>query len=327
MIKIFLLSLLYFTTLTLALAQNSDLQEANRLGKEAAELFVAQKYDDAIALGLKELALREKIGDELALAIAHFNLAAIYGESNHLSAAAEHLRAALPLYRKKTGEASLQVYSVSTSLARIAHAQGNLANAAEYLKSALPVAEKLYGAEHEQTAKAHINLAAVLENLGRDAEAETHFQRAIQINDLAVERSKAEITIRKDIYQYECFAAGSLSQGIKERMNDFLENRQLHKKAFHPNVGVINSKARKLVKPDYPKAALAVRAGGSVAVRVVVNENGDVVRAELNCRANGHPLLRDASLEAARKSKFTPFQANGKNYEITGIIIYNFSPP
>ncbi|HEX8198428.1 MAG TPA: TonB family protein [Pyrinomonadaceae bacterium] len=324
--KIFLFSVLFFTAPLFVLAQNPDLQEANRLAKEAGQLFAAQKFDEAIASGLKELALRDRIGDEQALAVAHFNLAAIYGESKHLPEAAEHLRAALPLYRKKTGEASLQVYSVLTSLARIAYAQRDLTTAAEYLKSALPVAEKLYGAEHEQTAKAHINLAAVFDKLGRDAEAETYFQRAIQINDGLVERAKAGVAIRKDIYQYQCFAAGSLTPGIKERMNDFFENRQRLKDESHLNVGVINSKAKKLVQPEYPKAALAARAGGRVTVRVVVSESGDVVHAELNCGVNGHPLLRNAALEAARKSKFTPFQASGQNNAVSGIIIYNFSP-
>ena len=324
--KIFLLTLLFLTTSLFVLGQNPDLQEANRLGKEAGQLFAAQRYDEAIAAALKELSLREKIGDELALAVTHFNLAAIYAESNKPTEAARHLEAALPLYRKKTGGASDRVYSVLTSLARIAYTQGDAARTAEYLKSALPVAEKLYGTEHEQTAKAHINLAAVLDELRRDAEAETHFQRAIQINDRMVERSKAEVAVRKDIYQYQCFAAGSLTPGIKERMNDFLENRQLPKDEPRANIGIINSKAKKLVQPEYPKAALAARAGGSVRVRVVINKNGDVVHAELNCGRHGHPLLREAALEAARKSKFTPFRTNGKNYEVTGIIIYNFSP-
>lgn len=325
--KIFLLTVLFFTVSPLVSAQNSDLQEANRLGREAAEFFSAQKYDEAVASGLKELALRQKIGDELPLAVAHFNLAAIYGTSNHLAEAAEHLRAALPLYRKNTGEASLQVYSVLTSLARIERAQDDLADAAEYLKSALPVAEKIYGTKHEQTAKAHINLAAVLHELHRDEEAENHFQRAIQINDLVIERSKTGIAIRKDIYQYQCFAAASVASGIEQRMKDFFENRQRLRQESYPELGVINSKAKKLVQPEYPKAALAVRAGGRVTIRVVVNENGDVVHAEFNCGENGHPLLRDAALNAARKSKFTPFQINGQNDAVTGIIIYNFSPP
>jgi TonB family protein len=303
------------------------LEEANRLSKEVGQLFAAMRYDEAVAAAQKELGLREKIGDELALAVIHYNLAAIYAESNKPVEAAQHLESALPLYRKKTGEASDRVYSVLTSLARIAHALGDGARAAEYFKSALLVAEKLYSAEHEQTAKVHINLAAVLDKLGRDAEAEMHFQRAIQINDSLVERSKAEIAIRKDIYQYQCFADGSHTPGIKERMSEFFENRQRLKNKSQLNVGVINSKAKKLSQPEYPKAALAVRASGSVKVRVVVDKNGDVVHAELNCGANGHPLLRDVALDAARKSKFTPFQTNNQNYDVTGIIIYNFSPP
>ncbi len=57
----------------------------------------------------------------------------------------------------------------------------------------------------------------------------------------------------------------------------------------------------KKVDPEYPPAARSVRANGKVIVRILVNKKGDVVAA---CVVEGHPLLRAASLEAAREWKF-----------------------
>ena len=87
------------------------------------------------------------------------------------------------------------------------------------------------------------------------------------------------------------------------------------------NGGVLNGKAKNLAKPEYPQAAKAVRASGAVNVQVTIDENGDVISASA---VSGHPLLRPASVAAARASKFTPTQINGQPVKVTGVIVYNF---
>lgn len=87
--------------------------------------------------------------------------------------------------------------------------------------------------------------------------------------------------------------------------------------------GVLNGKATNLVKPTYPAAAKAVRAGGTVNVQVTVDENGNVIEATA---VSGHPLLRSSAVQAARESKFNPTLLSGKKVKISGIIVYNFTP-
>lgn len=87
--------------------------------------------------------------------------------------------------------------------------------------------------------------------------------------------------------------------------------------------GVVNSKAISLPKPAYPAAARAVRAGGAVNVRVKIDEQGNVIEAEA---VSGHPLLRAASVAAAREAKFNPTTLDGNPVTVTGIIIYNYTP-
>lgn len=87
--------------------------------------------------------------------------------------------------------------------------------------------------------------------------------------------------------------------------------------------GVLNGKAASLPKPVYPPAARAVRAGGSVAVAVLIDESGQVVSANA---VSGHPLLTAASEEAARKARFSPTLLEGRPVKVSGIITYNFVP-
>lgn len=89
------------------------------------------------------------------------------------------------------------------------------------------------------------------------------------------------------------------------------------------NGGVLNGKARSLPAAAYPPAALAVRAAGAVNVQVLVDEKGDVVSA---AAVSGHPLLRVAALEAAKKATFAPTLLNGVPIKVSGVLVYNFVP-
>ena len=89
------------------------------------------------------------------------------------------------------------------------------------------------------------------------------------------------------------------------------------------SLGVINGKAISLTKPPYPAAAKAVRAGGAVNVQVLIDEKGNVVSASA---VSGHPLLRAASENAARQSKFSPTLLSNQPVKVTGVIVYNFMP-
>ena len=90
-----------------------------------------------------------------------------------------------------------------------------------------------------------------------------------------------------------------------------------------PYGGVINGRAIELPRPDYPAAARAVRASGTVTVKVTVDENGDVIAASA---VSGHPLLQAAAVDAARKARFSP-AADRMPIKFTGVITYNFVLP
>jgi hypothetical protein len=85
----------------------------------------------------------------------------------------------------------------------------------------------------------------------------------------------------------------------------------------------LNNGAVSLGRPKYPSAAQAVGAAGAVNVQVTINELGYVISA---AAISGHPLLRSASVEAAKNSKFRITVFDGFPVKVTGVIVYNFVP-
>jgi TonB family protein len=85
--------------------------------------------------------------------------------------------------------------------------------------------------------------------------------------------------------------------------------------------GVLNGKAVKKPQPEYPPSAKSRRAQGTVTVQIVVDEKGAVSSAQA---VSGHPLLRGAGEDAARRAKFEPTTLCGKPVKVTGVITYNF---
>lgn len=99
------------------------------------------------------------------------------------------------------------------------------------------------------------------------------------------------------------------------------QNKEERLKKFEKINNLLNSKATYLNRPDYPKAAQAVKAAGIVFVQITVNEEGRVESAQA---ISGHPLLRAATVEAAKNAKFKPTIVNGKPVKVSGLLVYNF---
>lgn len=85
--------------------------------------------------------------------------------------------------------------------------------------------------------------------------------------------------------------------------------------------GVLNGKAIEKPAPPYPAEAKAARVSGTVAVSVLLDEEGRVETAEA---VSGHPLLRAAAVEAAYKARFSPTRLSGRPVKVSGVVTYNF---
>jgi len=85
--------------------------------------------------------------------------------------------------------------------------------------------------------------------------------------------------------------------------------------------GELNSKAIDLPAAIYPGEARKVHVSGQVKVRVIVDETGRVLSADIE---SGPKQLWIAAIEAARKARFKPTVIGDTAVKVTGILTYDF---
>src|SRR5262249_52464605 len=85
---------------------------------------------------------------------------------------------------------------------------------------------------------------------------------------------------------------------------------------------ITQGRALRKVQPPYPALARQAHVQGSVQVQIGISESGEVSDVTL---LSGHPLLRDAALQAARQWLFRPTELNGRAVRAIGVITFNFT--
>ncbi len=92
-------------------------------------------------------------------------------------------------------------------------------------------------------------------------------------------------------------------------------------KLIRKSGGALASEAISKPEPPYPPIAKAARASGPVVVEVTIDEKGNVISAQA---LSGHPLLKDAAVQAAQRWKFRPTLLGGAPVKVIGTITFNF---
>jgi TonB family protein len=85
---------------------------------------------------------------------------------------------------------------------------------------------------------------------------------------------------------------------------------------------VVRGNAITKVQPIYSAAAKRVQASGTVQVEVTISGEGRVIEATAS---NGHPLLRAAAIDAARKWVFKPTMLNGTPVKVQSSLTFVFT--
>ncbi|MCM3871792.1 MAG: TonB family protein [Pyrinomonadaceae bacterium] len=86
--------------------------------------------------------------------------------------------------------------------------------------------------------------------------------------------------------------------------------------------GVLNGMALSLPAPGYPETAKRMRVAGTVAIDVVIDENGKVISA---VASSGPVTLREAAVQAALRARFSPTKLSGQPVKVSGVINYKFA--
>jgi protein TonB len=84
---------------------------------------------------------------------------------------------------------------------------------------------------------------------------------------------------------------------------------------------VLSGKAIHRVEPRYPPIAVQLGVKGTVIVEVLVDEQGRVISTRV---ISGPLVLRDCSVRAAERWRFTPTTLNETPVKVIGTIAFNF---
>jgi TonB family protein len=87
--------------------------------------------------------------------------------------------------------------------------------------------------------------------------------------------------------------------------------------------GVLQGNATQRIEPVYPLQAQAAGVGGQVILEVIVDEEGKPISVRT---VFGHPLLRDAAVEAAYGWAWPPTTLSGVPIKVIGMLTFNFHP-
>jgi TonB family protein len=88
--------------------------------------------------------------------------------------------------------------------------------------------------------------------------------------------------------------------------------------------GNLNALAVRMPILSYPREARRRGIGGIVTIKIFVNEKGAVYYASV---VEGHRLLRQTALRAARAAHFAPFMQDDRPVKCAGQLVYTFNPP
>jgi TonB family protein len=87
---------------------------------------------------------------------------------------------------------------------------------------------------------------------------------------------------------------------------------------------VVAGSALTRVAAIYPPIAKQMKASGAVQVAITIDENGRVIEAKAT---SGHPALRSAAEEAAKKWVFKPASLDGKPMRQRDVLTFTFDLP
>ncbi|MFS8084064.1 MAG: TonB family protein [Acidobacteriota bacterium] len=145
-----------------------------------------------------------------------------------------------------------------------------------------------------------------------DNDQDLRIRIRVKYTDYVVGHSKVKIT------EVEEATAESIK---RQAQKDAEAVSSLRRPAGPIDGGILNSKAIELPPPIYPAAAAKIHASGQVRVKVLVDETGRVMSADI---ISGPEALGLAAIDAARKARFAPTLIDGSAVKVSGILTYDF---
>lgn len=178
----------------------AELQDAEELTSEVYRLFQARRYDEALPLAERVMAVRERIlgPDHPDVAHAMMNVAAQHIGLGALAKAEEFSLKALTTLERALGPDDVSLTTLLNNLAATRRMRGDSAGALLYAERAVRIVETAYGKDSPEYAERVDVVGALLTDLGRTEDAAACAEQSLAIrekhasgeNDLAVATSR-----------------------------------------------------------------------------------------------------------------------------------------
>jgi len=175
-------------------------EEVEGLNRQAAQLYQTRKYDEAMPIAEKALALGEqRFGpDDARLGELLNNVALIHRAQSRLAEAEPFHKRALAVQERVLGADHASVGKTLIDLAELYAIQKRFAEAEETYKRSLGIMEKALGPGHTDVVPALNGLAIVYRVQRRFEEAEPLYQRALAIMEQAKGADHADVAATLD---------------------------------------------------------------------------------------------------------------------------------
>lgn len=318
-VLIFLLSASLFLSTFYQEQESPELKEAVELTNSLVKLFNEGKYDEALPLAKRALQIREKLlpRTDARVSNALVNLGEVYLAKKDHNSAKQAFERALPLQEERFGPMSEKLGLTLDRLAVLYHYLGNMSKAETMYQRALVVREQAFGPENVKVAEPLFSLA--------------RFYRYRKDFDLAFASYKRVVNIYGKVSgitsaEFERTSKGLMCLAYESGNKAYLKEAEMMRSLNAPLMQslepyeVLNGKAVRLEKPEYPAAARGM--SGTIIVLVEIDETGKVISASDMCQ--GSPYLVQSCIQAALKSRFTPTIVSGVPSKAKGVIQYRF---
>lgn len=299
----------------------SVMKEIADLHGQIAKFFNEGNFDKAYPLAVKahEIAGANCVEEKDKRLMLALNVAEIQTKREKKDEAREIFEKNLDLAEEVYGADNVDFNNYLDSLIKLSINNKSYEKFEKYALKSVEVKRSVFGIDNFETVRELRRMAIFYRRLKEYEKAEPFYLEAISISDrLTMNEKIQKLSVVNEYRSYLLERFGEKEGGRKDE--EFMKNRsQVY--VTSDNRLVLNGRALKLFKPEYPTNAFVAKVTGEVRVEITIGEDGKVIKAKA---ISGHPYLRPSSEQAAKASTFLPSYVDGKPIQVTGIIVYIF---
>jgi CHAT domain-containing protein/Tfp pilus assembly protein PilF len=219
-------------------ADERALEDARRLTQDARDWRAKGKYDEALPLAQRALAIRESVlaADDLAVADSLHFLALIYDDKHDYAKAEPLNRRALAMRERALGPDHPDVAKSLFNLAWLSKVKEDFSQAESLYRRALSIQERAFGVEHTEVAGTLNDLALLYSDMGNVDQAILINRRVLAIREKALDANDPRVALALNNLALSYELKGDYSEAVSH----FERALQIWERARgpeHPDLG------------------------------------------------------------------------------------------